>query len=240
VLYFEKHLADRIVAAMRMRQSSMVLYVFSCDRPEEMSWHLIKPAAKDDELWFPVERQRLSEVSRECLISTGKHGGYALDARFRCLLEWIRNQGLGFYLTNQCALVCYWHPGTGSVESTKKQELYDNYVQRLTQLPQRDDLRVRIKRAMDAGQNMASVQILYSPLDFFQKTASTITEICLICHETKQVMTNATLEDDDSIQWVVNGRFKGLIEMLDRDGLRWSLRFEDVARYDWALMVASW
>jgi hypothetical protein len=100
-------------------------------------------------------------------------------------------------------------------------------------------MRARIKRAMDAGQTMASVQILYaSSSGFTRKTSETITEICLICHETMQVLTNATLEEH--LQWVVSDRYKPIIEALDKDGLRWSLRFQDHGQYDWALMVATW
>ncbi len=246
ILYFEKHLAERILSAMRIRQSSMVLYVFSCERPEEMSWFATKPLRDvDDELWFPVDRQRLAGGPEEreessCLISTGKYGGFVLHKRFRPLLAWIHGQGLGFYLTRQKALVCYWHPGTGEKE---KQEhvLYNHYLQRLTRecdAQYLEDMRARIKRAMDAGQTMASVQILYAGTGFSQKTPETITEICLICHETKQVLTNATLEND--LQWIVSDRNKPLIEALDKDGLRWSLRFQDHGQYDWALIVATW
>jgi hypothetical protein len=252
ILYFEKHLAERILSAMRIRQSSMVLYVFSCERPEEMSWFATKPLqGVDDELWFPVDRQRRAaggpedDESSSCLIPTGKYGGFLLHKRFQPLLSWIHSQGLGFYLTSQKALVCYWHPGTGEGEKEKQQQervLYNHYRQRLTRecdAQYLEDMRARIKRAMDAGQAMASVQILYAGTGFSQKTPETITEICLICHETKQVLTNATLEQEH-LQWVVSDRYKPLVEALDKDGLRWSLRFQDQGQYDWALMVATW
>jgi hypothetical protein len=253
VLYFEKHLAERILSAMRIRQSSMVLYVFSCERPEELSWSPKKPPSHDDHddaLWFPVDRCRQhgpqeeeQEQSSSCLIPTSKYGGFVLHKRFQPLLLWIRGQGLGFYLSRQKALVCYWHPGTASEQNGMEKVLYNHYLQRLTRecdAQYIEDVRARIKRAMDAGQTMASVQILYAG-GFSRKTPETITEICLICHETKQVLTNATLDRDDlRRQWVVHARYKPLIEALDKDGLRWSLRFEDVDKYDWALMVASW
>jgi hypothetical protein len=250
VLYFEKHLAERILSAMRIRQSSMVLYVFSCERTEEMSWFATKPLhIEDEQLWFPVDRQRQhaaggheDDETGSCLIPTNKYGGFLLHKRFRPLLSWIRGQGLGFYLTMQKALVCYWHPGTGHDDKKQERVLYNHYLLRLTQEcdpKYLEDMRARIKRAMDAGQTMASVQILYaSSSGFTRKTSETITEICLICHETMQVLTNATLEEH--LQWVVSDRYKPLIEALDKDGLRWSLRFQDHGQYDWALMVATW
>jgi hypothetical protein len=234
---------------MRTRQSSMVLYVLSCDRADELTWHVLKPPKLEDDLWFPVERQFTSSAAGggagECLITVGKQGGYSLHARFRGLLHWLRDQGISYYLTaGTLHLVLYWHPGT-SVSSTSDNTLYKNYMHRLSQGAADGDLkrlqehRAQIKRAMDAGQTTAAVQVLYKgPQGFYEKSHETIAEICTICHETRQILTNSML--DDELQWVVNLRYKPLIDMLDAEGLRWSLRFEDVNRYEWAVMIACW
>jgi hypothetical protein len=228
----------------------MILYALSLERADELTWHIVKPPRCDEILWFPAHKQRDDNAAaaacgggEDGFISTRKQGGYVLHDRFRGLLQWLREQGVHYYLgAPSLHLVVYWHPGTG--ETTPSETLYKNYMRRLSQVDLDDPKRVQehraqIKRAMDAGQNLATLQILYNtPSGFQQKTPETIAEICTICHETRQIMTNVILVEN--VQWCVHTQYKPLIEMLDTEGLKWSLRFEDADKYDWAVMVAHW
>jgi hypothetical protein len=245
VLQHTHRLQNEVIQSMRCGQNTLIAFELRLI-DEELRYEPFMTFVKEPMLWFPVIPGETDPPS-DSLFKPSPDAGYTLHSRFRPLLQWVHNQGLEYKLQGgrkgTFPLLLYWTPET--IRPIHDENCLFKYylTTRLATTEERQIVHFRsvIKNAMDAGQNTASLCILYNGKEGFQTTTEQNPDLRFTCKETIHLLTNKPI-NNNNCYYIINEKYEPIIHMIvDQEKLQWSLRFtEQQQPQNYAILIATW
>jgi hypothetical protein len=235
--YCQKRIINDIKNAMNCGQNSAVIFQFSLESSNEITYSLQNNNDNNSILWFPYNNLK-KDCFKKTTITTNilqledqSNGGFLLNFRFKALLDWILQEGLGFYMTTSLNLVIFWDISTAK-SNFNNNMLYKYFMEQLIFVEEENYKKYYkiIKNAMDSGQTSSFLCSLYYKSDYNEMTEDDIVDIDFI------------YEDLNKIRWflVKNIHQDLVLNFIKKQNLKWFLNFPENDKYDFALLKVFW
>lgn len=240
ILQHTERLHREVINAIRCGQDCLVGFQLRL-MDEELRYEAFLTHMKDELLWFPLVPGE-TDPPADSLFKPSVDAGYTLHARFRPVLLWIHGQGLAYKLLSDktkgiYTLLIYWSPETirPLCEDDTLFKYYLTSRLAVTEEKQLIHFRSVIKNAMDAGQNSASLCILYRGREGYEASvADTVSDRRFVCKTPKHYLTK---QPTDEIL-TINEKYEPILKLIvDTEKLQWTLR---IINKETAILTATW